>query len=96
MEIKYMADYEARIDMLERKLSNIEDKLVQILNLLNKDVKPSTTKMTAHIDFVEAVYENVKNPLGFLCNRIGLLAGNNIDNYQLEGSQTPKLCDKIN
>tara|TARA_B100000768_G_C11073386_1_gene287577 strand:+ start:284 stop:556 length:273 start_codon:yes stop_codon:yes gene_type:complete len=88
-----MADDEPRLDMLERKLTNLEDKLDQILDLLNKDVKPNTTKMTAHIDFVEAVYENVKNPLGFLCNRIGLLAGNNIDNYPLEGSQTPKLCD---
>lgn len=87
---------EARLDMLERKLTSLEDKLDKILELLNKDVKPSTTKMTAHIDFVEAVYENVKNPLGFLCNRIGLLAGNSIENYPLQGSQTPKLCDKTN
>jgi len=87
---------DARLDMLERKLTSLEDKLDQILELLNKDVKPSTTKMTAHIDFVEAVYENVKNPLGFLCNRIGLLAGNSIENYPLQGSQTPKLCDKNN
>ena len=87
---------DARLDMLERKLTSLEDKLDKILELLNKDVKPSTTKMTAHIDFVEAVYENVKNPLGFLCNRIGLLAGNSIENYPLQGSQTPKLCDKNN
>ena len=86
----------ARLDMLERKLTSLEDKLDQILELLNKDVKPSTTKMTAHIDFVEAVYETVKNPLGFLCNRIGLLAGNSIDNYPLKGAESTKLCDKTN
>tara|TARA_Y100000389_G_scaffold35839_1_gene30464 strand:+ start:380 stop:652 length:273 start_codon:yes stop_codon:yes gene_type:complete len=87
---------EARLDMLERKLTSLEDKLDKILELLNKDVKPSTTKMTAHIDFVEAVYENVKNPLGFLCNRIGLLAGKSIDNYPLQGAESTKLCDKTN
>ena len=87
---------EARLDMLERKLTSLEDKLDKILELLNKDVKPSTTKMTAHIDFVEAVYENVKNPLGFLCNRIGLLAGKSIENYPLHGAESPKLCDKTN
>lgn len=87
---------EARLDMLERKLTSLEDKLDNILELLNKDVKPSTTKMTAHIDFVEAVYENVKNPLGFLCNRIGLLAGKSIENYPLHGPQSTKLCDKTN
>ena len=26
--------------------------------------------MGDHIDFVETVYENVKSPLGFLCNTI--------------------------
>lgn len=78
---------EGRLDILERKLTDLERKLDLILDLLNKDVKPSTTKMTAHIDFVEAVYENVKNPLGFLCNKIRLLTGNNIENYALEGPQ---------
>jgi len=86
IEIWYMEE-EGRLDILERKLADLERKLDLILDLLNKDVKPSTTKMTEHIDFVEAVYENVKNPLGFLCNRIGLLAGNNIENYALEGPQ---------
>ncbi len=78
---------EGRLDILERKLTDLEGKLDLVLDLLNKDVKPSTTKMTAHIDFVEAVYENVKNPLGFLCNKIRLLTGNNIENYALESSR---------
>jgi len=91
IRLHYMVE-ETRLDMLERKLTDLEDKLDTIIYLLNKEVKPSTTKMTAHIDFVEAVYENVKNPLGFLCNRIGLLAGNTIGNYTLEAPQD-QLCD---
>jgi len=54
---------EARIVLLERNLINLDAKLDLILNLLNKDVKPNSDKMASHIDFVEAVYENVKNPL---------------------------------
>ena len=95
MRLHYMVE-ETRLDILERKLIDLENKLDTIIDLLNKDVKPSTTKMTAHIDFVEAVYENVKNPLGFLCNKIRLLAGNTIGNYALEGPQSQKWCDKNN
>jgi len=94
MRLHYMVE-ETRLDMLERKLTDLEKKLDTIIDLLNKDVKPSTTKMAAHIDFVEAVYENVKNPLGFLCNKIRLLAGNTIGDYALEAPQS-QLCDKNN
>jgi|TARA_B110000285_G_scaffold230866_1_gene298271 hypothetical protein len=75
---------EARIVLLERNLINLDAKLDLILNLLNKDVKPNSDKMASHIDFVEAVYENVKNPLGFLCDKIRMLTGNAIENYTLE------------
>ena len=75
---------EARIVLLERKLINLDAKLDLILNLLNKDVKPNSDKMASHIDFVEAVYENVKNPLGFLCDKIRMVTGNAIEKYTLE------------
>jgi hypothetical protein len=73
-----------RIDALDKKLTNLEEKLDLILDILNKDVKPYSHKMASHIDFVEAVYDNVKNPLGFLCHKIRVLTGNHIVNYTLE------------
>ena len=54
-----------------------------ILELLQKDVQPNCQKMNTHINFVENVYENVKNPLGYICNKVGSLIGNN-NNFNLE------------
>ena len=86
VECKTNVDYKNRIDLLERKLETLDEKLDLIIDLLNKDVKTNCDKMGNHIDFVETVYDNVKNPLGFLCNRIRLLGGNTIDNYTLENN----------
>ena len=57
-----------RIDNLERKFETIEKKLDVIIKTLNEDLK-DCKKMGEHIDFVENVYDNVKNPLGYLCNK---------------------------
>ena len=79
---------EEKIDLLDEKLERLDEKLDTILELLNKDVKPKCEKMGNHINFVEAVYENVKNPLGFLCNRIRLLGGTNVNQYTLENNRS--------
>jgi hypothetical protein len=52
------------------KIDNIEKKIDEILLILNKDISKNTKKIGDHIDFVENVYENVKSPLGFICNTI--------------------------
>tara|TARA_Y100000996_G_C22097728_1_gene468491 strand:- start:130 stop:375 length:246 start_codon:yes stop_codon:yes gene_type:complete len=78
---------ENRIQQIEEKIDLLNEKLDAILELLNQDVKPKCEKMDNHINFVEAVYENVKNPLGFLCNRIRLLGGTNVNQYTLENNR---------
>jgi hypothetical protein len=55
---------------MTEKNDNIEKKIDEILLILNKDISKNTKKMGDHIDFVENVYENVKSPLGFICNTI--------------------------
>ena len=52
------------------KIDQIDKKLDEILLILKKDISKNTRKMGDHVDFVENVYENVKSPLGFLCNTI--------------------------
>ena len=74
---------ENRISELEKQYSRIEEKLDFIISIFQKDVAPNCEKMSGHIDFVENVYENVKNPLGYLCNKVGSLIGNN-DSYSLD------------
>ena len=46
--------------------------------------------MNAHINFIEQIYENVKAPLGFICNRIKYFMGYN-SNYSLTYSGDDKI-----
>ena len=61
---------------LETKIDDLDDKLSDILLLLERDVKPNCNKMSSHIDFIDTIYENVKNPLGYICSKVGKLSDN--------------------
>ena len=74
-EIKY------KLDSLEYKLIDLEVKLNKITDLLERDISPNCNKMSSHIDFVDKVYDTVKSPLNFMCNKINILSGN--DNNSL-------------
>ena len=71
-----------KLNDLESKMNEIDLKLVTILELLQTEIRPNCKKMSSHIDFVDNVYENVKNPLGFICNKVGKLSGE--ETYSLE------------
>tara|TARA_Y100001958_G_C21227869_1_gene553323 strand:+ start:645 stop:932 length:288 start_codon:yes stop_codon:yes gene_type:complete len=60
---------------MEERLERIENKLDTLIKLISEDVKTNCGKMGEHIEFVETVYENVKNPLGYICGKINYLAG---------------------
>ena len=49
-----------------------------IISILNIDIKKNTEKMGDHIDFIERIYDNVKQPLAYLCNKISYYSNNNI------------------
>ena len=38
--------------------------------------------MEDHINFVETLYEHVKNPIGFICHKVNYYIGN--EQYSLE------------
>ena len=65
-----------RLDNLEKKFNLLETKIDKIIELIEKNNK-DCEKMSEHIDFVENVYENVKNPLGFICNKVNKLVTRN-------------------
>jgi len=71
------------IKELKEEMKEMNKKLDLILNFLEKDVKVNCDKMGEHIDFVENVYDNVKNPLGYLCNKINFFSNKNKE-YTLE------------
>lgn len=70
------------LEQLKKDIKSLHEKLDTIISILNKDVKGQCDKMGEHIDFIENVYDNVKNPLGFLCNKINTLTGRK--HYSLE------------
>ena len=80
---KYINDNELLQELIKRT-DNIDKKLNNVISILNDDVKKNTQKMGEHIDFIEKIYDNVKSPLGYLCNKINYLKGNDNNKYSLE------------
>ncbi len=91
---KIIGDREILQDLLKRT-DNIDKKLNDIISILNGDVKKNTQKMGEHIDFIEKIYDNVKSPLGFLCNKINYLKGNDDKQYSLEYNKDANDLDKV-
>ena len=67
-----MEDTNIKIEDLDKKIEELDKKLDIILEILHSN-KSSCKKMGDHIDFIENVYENVKNPLGFICTKVSQL-----------------------
>ena len=57
------------------KVDNIEKKIIALENKMNEEMVPECKKMGTHIDFIENVYETVRYPLGYLCNRVKTIIG---------------------
>ena len=74
------------MDGIERRLNEIEEKLDRILSLLEEDVKPKCDRMGSHINFIDSIYDNVKNPLGFICSQVNYLRGSETKSYNLENT----------
>jgi hypothetical protein len=56
-------------------IEKVNKKMDILMGTLDEDLIPECRKMGGHIDFIENVYETVKHPLGFLCNKIKILTG---------------------
>ena len=69
-------EVKSKLDSLEYKLIDLEIKLNKIIELLENDVAPNCNKMSTHIDFIDKVYDTVKSPLNFMCNKVNVLSGN--------------------
>ena len=55
------------------KIDSLERKIDKLTTRLDEEVLIECKKMGTHIDFIENVYENVKHPLGYICNKFNYL-----------------------
>lgn len=76
-------EIKSKLNSLEYKLIDLEVKLNKIIELIENDVAPNCNKMSSHIDFVDNVYDTVKSPLNFMCNKVNILSGKEISDNSL-------------
>ena len=62
---------------LNKNIEEVNNKLDDLNGHIDGELIPECKKMGSHIDFVENVYDTVKHPLGYLCNKIKRLTGKN-------------------
>lgn len=64
---------ETNIIKLNNKIEDIDQKLICLINLIDKDVKQNCQKMSNHIDFIENIYEKIKAPMNYICSKFNTL-----------------------
>ena len=69
MVIAKINSIEKKTDTIENRLREIDDKLTELIILMN-DNKRDCEKMSTHIDFIDSVYEKLKAPIDYVCNRL--------------------------
>lgn len=62
-----------RLITIEEKIDALDIKLQKIWDLLENNVSKNCEKMETHIEFIENVYDNVKQPLQYLCDSFNTL-----------------------
>ena len=70
------------INTVNNKIDELSLKMDNIITILNIDIKKNTEKMGHHIDFIERIYDNIKQPLAYICNKINYYSSNNIKDNQ--------------
>ena len=78
---------EKDIAEIKEKIDRIEIKLDALLEKMDISVE-GTTKISEHIDFVENVFDTVKTPLSYICNKVNIFASG--DQGVLENIKTRK------
>tara|TARA_Y100000817_G_C16617796_1_gene438155 strand:+ start:138 stop:377 length:240 start_codon:yes stop_codon:yes gene_type:complete len=63
---------ESKLNKLENKLCTIETKINEIHELTTTN-KQNCEKMSSHIDFIETIYEQLKNPINFISSKFNRL-----------------------
>jgi hypothetical protein len=65
------------MDNINEKLDIIIEKLDKLTSIIESDISNNCKKMGNHINFVENIYDTIKSPLSYICNRVNRITNNN-------------------
>lgn len=73
LQLKYinnqLQNMNSEIITIKQEIITIKDELNDMKNAL-ADVKDDTIKMNYHVDFVNEVYDRIKSPFHYLCDKV--------------------------
>ena len=92
--LEKLTTLETKLTTIDSKMNNINSRLDTIETVLKGPLQENTEKMKHHIDFVEDVYETVRNPLTFVCNKVNSLVYSTSENTGYISSNLPSLEHK--
>jgi len=79
MDKKLLINLINKIDKLQNSVDKLQQEMEKI-TINQCDLSKKCDKMSQHIDFIDNVYEKVRQPLGYVCNKISSIIGNEIEN----------------
>lgn len=62
--------------ILNKNIEKNNDKLDIICKKLDGEIIEECKKMASHINFVEAIYDNIKKPLNYICDTVNGMSSN--------------------
>ena len=72
---------EPTLTEINEKIDRIERKMDALLEKMEISVK-ECNKMGEHIDFIENVYETVKFPLSYICDKVNIFSGSETESLE--------------
>ena len=68
--INLLLDINENIKSLEKRIEILEEETTNKLKIIEK----SSDNMNNHIEFVEKIYEQVKYPFHYICNKVNYIS----------------------
>ena len=59
-----------QFNIILSRLDKIDKEILELNNTINRDIKGNCDKMGSHIDFIEKVYDTVKTPMYYICEKV--------------------------
>jgi|TARA_B110000196_G_C20452831_1_gene345788 hypothetical protein len=59
-----------QFNIILSRLDKIDKDIIELKKTINQDIKNNCDKMGDHIDFIEKVYDTIKSPMYYICDKV--------------------------